>query len=206
MWIESSNVPADRYLCGGRYPTQHVRLDPNRIFRTRTHVHIPGRFGGTFPVQAFSIQKVVIKTLRVCLKHTFSANATSDACWTYIREDRCKGDAPSPAFHRQHRLQNANSTIELSAKSALKSTFFLMFFSLRKPMSHSRKLAHRTGHVTRVRKTPGFVPHGQPPPEHWQQEGNAGPSEEAGRPLKNSPWLKQPAETKRERNFMRRRL
>ena len=80
MWIESSNVPADRYLCGGRYPTQHVRLDPNRIFRTRTHVHIPGRFGGAFHVQAFSIQKVVIKTSRVCLKHTFSANATSDAC------------------------------------------------------------------------------------------------------------------------------
>ena len=105
MWIESSNVTADRYLCGGRYPTQHVRLDPNRIFRTRTHVHIPGRFGGTFPVQAFSIQKVVIKTSRVCLKHTFSANATSDACWTSIREDGCNGDAPSPAFHRQHRCK-----------------------------------------------------------------------------------------------------
>ena len=79
----------------------------NRIFKTRTHVHISGRFGGTFPVQAFSIQKVVIKTSRVCLKHTFSANATSDACWTSIREDGCNGDAPSPAFHRQHRLQNA---------------------------------------------------------------------------------------------------
>lgn len=88
----------------------------------------------------------------------------------------------------------------------LETSFFLMFFSLKEPMSHSRKLAHRTGHVTRVRKTPGFVPHGQPPPEHWQQEGNAGPPEEAGRPLKNPQWMKQPAETKRERNFMRRRL
>ena len=82
MGIGSSKVPADRHLCGGRYPTQRVRLDPNRICRTRTHVHITGRFGGVFPVQTFSVQKVVTKTSRVYLKHTFYANAASYACST----------------------------------------------------------------------------------------------------------------------------